>query len=95
MREHLVWSLAFVHLIFPSTHHWLAYCCKNCYNIILHPSLYESIVANNKLDLELYWFAVEEFEKRMRAIGKEIDTDTLHHYCHNHIITCTPLVHHV
>ena len=43
----------------------------------VHSSLYERVIANNKLDLELYWFAVEEFEKRMRAIGKELDTDTL------------------
>ena len=46
--------------------------------LLLHPSLYERVVANNKLDLELYWFAVEEFGKRMRTIGKEIDTATLH-----------------
>ena len=43
----------------------------------VHPSLYRRVIANNKLDLELYWFALEEFEKRMSAIGKELDTDTL------------------
>lgn len=43
-----------------------------------HPSLYEKVIANNKLDLELYWFAVGEFKKRMRAIGKELDSGTLH-----------------
>ena len=46
--------------------------------LTVHPVLYEKLIANNKLDLELYWFAVEEFKKRMRTIGKELDSGTLH-----------------
>ena len=45
--------------------------------LLVHPSLYKKVIANNKWDLELYWFAVEEFEKRMSASGKELDTSTL------------------
>ena len=48
------------------------------HELLLRPSLYQKVIANNELDLELYWFAVEEFEKRMRAAGADIDTNTLH-----------------
>ena len=43
-----------------------------------HQLLYEKVIANNRLDIELYWFAMEEFKKRMKAVGKELDRNTLH-----------------
>ena len=46
--------------------------------LLVHRSLYDKVIARNKWDLELYWFALEEFEKRMNAFGKELDTSTLH-----------------
>ena len=46
--------------------------------LLMHTSLYDKVIARNKWDLELYWFALEEFEKRMNAFGKELDTSTLH-----------------
>ena len=35
------------------------------------------IVENNRLDLELYEYAIEIFKKRMRIIGRKLDTETL------------------
>ena len=42
-------------------------------------NIYKKVVQNNLLDLELYKYALDIFRIRMRAIGKELDTDTLNY----------------
>ena len=37
------------------------------------------IVENNRLDLELYEYAIEIFKKRIRTIGRKLDTETLNY----------------
>ena len=41
--------------------------------------VFKKVVQNNLLDLELYEYALDIFRIRMRAIGKELDTDTLNY----------------
>ena len=41
--------------------------------------IYNLVVDNNHLDLELYNYALEIFKTRMKSIGRELDTSTLHH----------------
>ena len=50
--------------------------------------VFKKVVQNNVLDLELYEYAFEIFRTRMRAIGKELDTDTL-----NYVQTLNDAVH--
>ena len=50
--------------------------------------VFKKVVQNNLLDLELYEYAFEIFRTRMRAIGKELDTDTL-----NYVQTLNDAVH--
>lgn len=54
-----------------------------------HRSLYSQAINNNRLDLELYWFALKVFRNRMKSIGKDLDKDTVHSLRtllpHNHI----------
>ena len=52
--------------------------------------VFKKVVQNNLLDLELYEYAFEIFRTRMRAIGKELDTDIL-----NYIQTLNDAVHRV
>ena len=52
--------------------------------------IYNKVVQNNLLDLELYEYALDIFGTRMRAIGKELDTDTL-----NYIQTLNTAMHRV
>ena len=40
-------------------------------------NMYKKVAQNNLLDLELYEYALDIFRTRMRAIGKELDTNTL------------------
>jgi hypothetical protein len=53
-------------------------------------NIYNKVVQNNLLDLELYEYALDIFGTRMRAIGKELDTDTL-----NYIQTLNTAMHRV
>ena len=53
-------------------------------------NIYTKVVQNNLLDLELYKYALDIFRTRMRAIGKELDTDTL-----NYIQTLNTAMHRV
>jgi hypothetical protein len=41
--------------------------------------IFKKVVQNNLLDLELYKYALDIFGTRMRAMGKELDTDTLNY----------------
>ena len=53
-------------------------------------TIFKKVVKNNLLDLELYEYALDIFRNRMRAIGKELDTDTL-----NYIQTLNDAMHRV
>ena len=41
--------------------------------------VFKKVIQNNLLDLELYEYALDIFRTRMRAIGKELDTDMLNY----------------
>ena len=52
--------------------------------------IYNKVVQNNLLDLVLYKYALDIFGTRIRAIGKELNTDTL-----NYIQTLNTAMHRV
>ena len=42
-------------------------------------NIFKKVVQNNLLDFELYEYALDIFRTRIRAIGKELDIDTLNY----------------
>ena len=45
--------------------------------LAIYKNILTLIVENNRLDIELYEYAIEIFKKRMRIIGRKLDTETL------------------
>ena len=46
-------------------------------SLMLDKNVFKQVINNNHLDLELYKYALEIFQSRMRTIGRQLDPDTL------------------